>query len=226
MTRRFRLFETVCLPSLLAQDDSRFETLFLIGDDLPEHWHRRLADRVASLPGAAIVALPPLLPHYPAIQTAFASLKRGDETHLTTFRLDDDDALARSYIASLRTAADGLLGFRADDKPISVSFHRGLLLSPEGDVTEVTEKLPPASGSALVASAGHRDNIYRRNHRLLPQFFDHLSDASTLTFLRTVHRDNDSNPYSSGLNSQLLPDRARALVNAHFPFTLDSLRSL
>ncbi len=226
MERRFRLFETFCLPSLIAQRDHEFETLVLIGEDLPTRWRRRLTEAIAALPGARLVALPPLLPHYPAIQRAYATVTPQDETHWTTFRLDDDDALSMDYVARLRALATGVLGFRAAETPFSISFHRGLLVTSAGEMAEVIEKLPPASGSALVVGAGQRDNIYRRNHRLLPQFFDHVSEASTLAFLRTVHRDNDSNPFSSGQRMALTDDRAGELVRASFPFALDSLRTL
>lgn len=225
LDRRFRLFEALCLPSLLAQDDRDFETIFVIGEDFPHHARSRLAETITTLPGSRILALPPVQ-HYLAMRQAFGTLTDGDATHLTTFRLDDDDALARCYIGNLRVLCDGLIGLRPGTGPISVSFNRGLLLTPDGEVAEVVEKLPPASGSALIATVGQPDNIYRRNHRLLPQFFTHFSEAETLTFLRSVHQDNDSNPHSSGLSTPLSRPEAETSLRASFPFTLDSLRSL
>lgn len=225
LERRFRLFEALCLPSLLAQRDRDFTTIFLIGEDFPVQARNRLAEAIASLPGSRILALPPLQ-HYVAMRHAFGTVDTEDATHLTTFRLDDDDALSQHYISNLRRLSAGLIGLRPGTGPVSISFHRGLLLLPDGDVAEVVEKLPPASGSALITPAGHRDNIYRRNHRLLPQFFTHFSEAETLSFIRSVHQDNDSNPHSSGLSTPLSRGDAETALHSGFPFTLDSLRSL
>ena len=221
LERRFRLFETRCLPSLRAQTDPDFAIVFLVGEDMPPTAHRRLADALHGLSQARIVALP-TMPHYPATRQAFAALDTGAGASLTTFRLDDDDGLACDYIARLRALVKDLGAMRAADGPITVSFHRGLLLHQDGAITEVVEKLPPATGSAMIGGGSQRENIYRRNHRLLPQFFPHFSDVRQLAFLRSVHQDNDSTPHASGLARPLGAHEAETALREAFPFLLDS----
>lgn len=223
--RRFRLFEALCLPSLLAQTDPDFDIVFLIGKDMPAQARARLQAATAGLARAHLVALPALA-HYPALRQAYAAVDTQAAEAVTTFRLDDDDALDCDYIARLRALTGGLAAVRPPEEPLTLSFHRGLLLYPDGRLSAVVEKLPPASGSAMLAPAGHRDNIYRRNHRLLPQFFSHFSDAEHPAFLRTIHQDNDSSPHASGSNEPLSRDEADAVLRKAFPFALDTLPSL
>ena len=92
MERRFRMFEKLALPSLLAQTDDDFRMVFLIGRSLPDLWRDRLTDLIAPLRGARVVALPSM-PHYKAIRRAFAMALPDTATHVTGFRLDDDDAM-------------------------------------------------------------------------------------------------------------------------------------
>ena len=56
-----------------------------------------------------VVALPPM-EHYPATQAAFGMLPADDCTHLTSFRLDDDDAMDVGHIARLRRMAREMTG--------------------------------------------------------------------------------------------------------------------
>jgi hypothetical protein len=225
LERRFRLFEALCLPALCAQTDPDFDIVFLVGNDMPSAARKRLEAALGPLRHAHVVALPHLQ-HYPALRQAYGTVQVDDAETLTTFRLDDDDALSRDYISRLRALSAGLAGMGPLEAPLTLSFHRGFLLHPDGALSEVVEKLPPASGSAMLVPFGHRDNIYRRNHRLLPQFFSHFSDAGRPAFLRSIHQDNDSSPHASGLSTPLAPQDAAAALREAFPFALDSLRGL
>lgn len=225
LEHRFALFEGLCLPSLLAQSDGDFETLILIGTDLPAWAQDRLRACVAPL-NARLVAFPPMH-HYPAIQRAFATLPETGETHLTTFRLDDDDGLDRDHIARLRRIAAGVAAFTAT--PFAVTQNRGLFVDLTGKApqfVEATEKMPLSVGVALCAPAGYADNIFRRNHRLLPQFFTTFSDATEMAYLRSVHGSNDSNAHTTGSVTELSAAEAAPLLSAHFATTPAMLNRL
>lgn len=225
LERRFHLFENLTLPSLLAQSDTNFSTAFLIGTGMPDVARARLEALIAPLPGARLLTLPPLA-HFNATGRAFARMRDGAATHLTGFRLDDDDALDHGFVARLRRLSGVLAPACGGQRPLVVGFNRGLFLElkPQGNrIYEVVEKLPLGIGLAMTVPAAHPENIFRRNHRLLPQFYTCFTDADTPAFIRTVHGDNDSQPYASG-RTAILPDEAIAsLLAAHFPFTLDRL---
>lgn len=228
LARRFQLFEALTLPSLLAQEDAGFETVFLTSDALPAEARARLEAGAAQLPGARVLALPPMH-HYPATQAAFDTVIGRGESHLVSFRLDDDDAIDRGYVARLRRQAEGLQRVADPGRPFVIGCNRGFFLEIGAEANrlyDVVEKLPLGIGLAMVAPVAGRENIFRRNHRLLPQFFTTFTDAETPAFLRTVHTDNDSAPHASGVKEKMGPEAIARAVAAHFPFTAEELLAL
>ena len=227
LERRFHLFEHLTLPSLLAQTDPDFQTLFVIGTDLPEPARDRLQAAIAPLAGGRIVALEPML-HYGATQKAFAVLRDARASHVTSFRLDDDDALDCGFIARLRATAAALLPV-VTDRPLVISANRGFFLrqAPGGnELFDVVEKLPLGVGLAMVVPQVSDENIFRRNHRLVPQYYNTFTDADTPAFIRSVHRDNDSQPTTSGISHQMTKAEIKTAIETHFPFTLAAIEAL
>lgn len=225
LERRFALFETLALPSLLAQSDRDFELMVLVGDAMPAWAIDRLQAGIAPL-NARVVALPPMH-HYPAMQAAYATLAARANTHLTSFRLDDDDALDRDHIARLRRIAQGIAGFTTT--PFAIAHNRGLFVDLTGAAprfTEVTEKLPLGIGLALCAPVAETDTIFRRNHRLLPQFLTTFSDVQEMAFLRSVHDGNDSSAHTTGVVTDRTTDEAAAILAARFATGLEALTRL
>lgn len=228
LERRFHLFEGLTLPSLVAQTDPDFGLIILTGDDLPGWAVDRLQAAIAGLADARVLALP-AQHHYPATQRALAGVAAPKATHLTTFRLDDDDALDRDHIARMRRRTAGLARFLDPEQPFVTGSNRGyfLELSAEGNqLYDVAEKLPLGIGLAMTAPVACVDNIFRRNHRLLAQFYNTFTDGETPAFIRTVHDDNDSAPYSSGQTRQMTPRAIVADIMARFPFDVDHLLDL
>lgn len=228
LARRFALFEGLALPSLLAQRDGDFRMVFLIGRDLPPPWKDRLRDHTAALKGARVVELEPL-PHYHATRKAFARALPEAASHITGFRLDDDDALDRDHIARMRQLVATLLPVSGLERPLVTGSNRGLFLQlrPEGNqIIEVVEKTPLGLGLAMTTPRDSQENIFRRNHRFCGQFYNTFTDANALAFIRTVHRDNDSDPHSSGLVTPRSWQEAAPLIAAHFPFDAAGLQAL
>lgn len=228
LSARFRLFEALTLPSLRAQTDADYRLGVLVGEGLPPSARDRLEAALSDLPDAHVVSLPPMK-HYQATQAAFAQLTDDRTTHLTSFRLDDDDAVDRRLIARLRGLADGLTAMAGRDRIVTIAFNRGffLELDPAGNrVFDVTEKLPLGIGLAMTAPVASHENIFRRNHRLLPQFFTTYSDADTPAFIRTVHPGNDSDAHLTGTRDTMPPARIAREISRAFPFSLDDLLAL
>jgi len=226
--RRFRLFERLALPSLLAQSDQDFRMIFLVGETFPGPCRDRLQDLVAPLKGARVIALPSL-PHFMAMRRAFGFATPDTATHVTGFRLDDDDALDIQHVARMRRTVAALLPAAGVKTPLVTGCHRGffLHLGPDGNALfQVTEKVPGAQGLAMTAPARSSDNIFRRNHRLVTQFYNTYCDATVPAFIRTIHPDNDSGPHATGLIDPTDWDAGAPLIARHFPFTAAELRAL
>lgn len=228
LERRFSLFERLTLPSLLAQSDRDFRMVFLIGRSLPDAWRDRLAAAIAPLPGGRIVALA-TMPHYMAIKRSFAIATPDAASHITGFRLDDDDAIDRDHVARMRAMVEALLPVAGRDVPLVTGCNRGFFLErkPGGnEIFEVTEKTPIGLGLAMTTPVGVSENIFRRNHRFCGQYYNTFTDATAPAFIRTVHADNDSDPHASGRIEKIGWDVAAPLIAAHFPFTVEDLRGL
>lgn len=225
---RFRLFEALTLPSLRAQADQDFGLCVLTGEGLPDWARDRLVDGLHDVPGARIVALP-VMKHYQATQAAFAQMLDDSATHLTSFRLDDDDAIDQGLVARLRTLSQGLSDLSGRDRILTIGFNRGFFLEidPGGNrIFDVVEKLPLGIGLAMTAPVASGENIFRRNHRLLPQFFTTYTDADIPAFIRSVHPGNDSAAHVSGQRDQMKPARIAREIASRFPFTMDQLLAL
>lgn len=228
LERRFRLFEQLALPSLLAQSRRDFTTIVLIGKDLPRPARLRLQALLEPLPDARLVALPPL-PMFGATRRAFDRALDPAATHLTSVRLDDDDAISTDLVARLHALAPRAAALIGDGEPVVISHQNGcyLEIAPGGNrLYGVVERTPLGIGLAMLSPVTRRDTIYSRNHRLLGQFYNCISDAVTPAFIRTVHRDNDADPRASGPSFDLTDAEADALLRERFAVSFDTLRAL
>mgnify|MGYP001470765654 CR=1 FL=1 len=226
LERRFRLFEALMLPSMLAQTDGDFQLGFVIGDDFPKPWRDRLQDLIRPLQGAYLHPMEPAQ-NYKATHAAYRAARLDGASHFTTFRLDDDDAMDRDFIARLRRQADRLSTL-AGPQPWAIGHNSGfwLEIGAEGNRLYDVHERTPACGVALVSGIKSGLTIYVQNHRDIAERFSTWLDAETPAFIRTVHRDNDASPHVAGKKGLLPPDEVRALVERHFPFTLDGLMRL
>ena len=221
LERRFRWFERLCLPSMAAQTDKDFQLAVVTGTALPKPYRQRLDDLVATVPQAFVVALDPTY-NYFATRAAAHSCDLEGATHMTSFRLDDDDALDMNFVARLRGQAS-ILSNLNPAAHVAISQNRGFFLEQGTKVYDVLELTPPGSGPALMAPVEDNIMVYVQNHRLLSQMFNTYSDAEVPSFIRSVHRDNDSNPHKSGRKDILSPEEVSELIPKHFPFTLKEL---
>jgi hypothetical protein len=113
--------------------------------------------------------------------------------------------------------------------PVAIAFNRGFYLhigEGEGEIYDVVERTPLGLGAALMGPRGMRENIFRRNHRLLPQFYNTYSDAKTPTFIRTIHRANDADPHLTGRKNVMKPEAIVSVLSENFSFDFDALHRL
>jgi len=226
LERRFHMFERLMLPSLQAQTDQDFQMGFVIGDDFPKPWRQRLEELLKRLPNAYLHAMEPAF-NFRATHAAYKAADLSRATHLTSFRLDDDDAMDMDFIARLRRQAEALFPINRGGV-YAIGQNNGFWLELGGvgnRIYDVHERTP-ACGVALVAGVKSGNTVYIHNHRDMAERFNTYLDAETPAFIRTVHRDNDAKPHVAGKKEQLGHDEIRALVARNFPFTVDDLLRL
>jgi hypothetical protein len=132
LEERFRFFETFTLPGLRAQTDQDFTYLVVIGESLPQAHRQRLAALVADIPQVIVQAHPPGR-HRQVMRDAINSVRHFDDQPCLQFRLDDDDAVAISFVAQLRQAAADVAGLLRDNRHIAIDFNQGYIAQPGPD---------------------------------------------------------------------------------------------
>ena len=228
MALRFHIFERLCLPSLAGQSDTGFDAIVMTAESMPERHLERLDAMLAPYPN---IHLRPVGTgnHYPLLREAYKSVDTGEATHRIMFRLDDDDAVDRDFIARTKTLAQGLFALHDDPPPTIIAYNRGFYVDrkPGGnDVFDAVERAPLSTGVTLVAPLDHGTNPYRYVHRKFAQHYNTYSDISVPAFIRTVHGDNKSNPTQMGITRKMKPDELASQLDTHFGVNLDELRAL
>lgn len=147
LEERFRTFEAFTLPALKAQTDPEFTFLVIIGESLPPPYRARLAALLADLPGAIVQAHPPG-PHRQVMQDAINSVRRAKGPCLQ-FRMDDDDAVAVTYVEKLRTAARDVRGLLRNHRHIAIDFNQGYVARPGPEGIAATPTQQPYTTAAL-----------------------------------------------------------------------------
>lgn len=215
MAERFATFETMTLPPLRAQTDDDFTFLVVVGDSLPAPYRARLEYILADMPQAVIAAYPPG-PHRKVMQGAINTVRRFDNAPCLQFRMDDDDAVACTFIEHLRGAARDVGTLAARHRHIAIDFNQGYIARPSASGLDVAPTKAPYTTAALALMVAPKVRLSVMN-------FAHMKVAQkmpTVTFsdqdmLIRGHNDHNDSRQKPGLRApRLTPlDAAGA---AHF----------
>lgn len=229
MELRFGLFEKLCLPSLTNQTDPDFTACVLTADSMPQPYLDRLAALVDPVPNIHLRKVG-TDKHYPLLRDAYNSVPLEGASHRIMFRLDDDDAVDRDFVARTKRLATGLGALHPEMPPTIISYNRGFYVRMAGadknEVFDACERAPLSTGVTLVARADHATNPYRYVHRKFPQHYNTYSDISVPGFIRTIHGDNKSDPTVMGLTNKMNRNKIDEELQTHFGLRLHRLRTL
>lgn len=228
MELRFRIFENLCLPSLIRQSDPDFDCVVLTAETLPLKHLQRLSDLIEPL--ANIHCIPVGTDkHYQLIKGGYNTIPVDGCSHRIMFRLDDDDAVDIDFIKRTKHLAAGLLDVQGPDTPFVIAYNRGFYVETKdggNDVFDACERAPLSTGTTLVAPVDYPRNPYRYVHRVLAQHYNTFSDISVPAFIRTVHGDNKSNPTQMGLIRKMRPKVIKQQIMQHFGVEMATLEAL
>ncbi|MGX9356925.1 putative rhamnosyl transferase [Roseobacteraceae bacterium S113] len=192
MEERFRHFEAITLPSIAAQTDEDFTFLILIGEDLPEVYFTRLMDLVRPVRQIRVVALPPL-PHRKACQQVI-NAARDDDSVCLQFRHDDDDAVALTYVETLRAAFDDVHPLLNTQRYIGIDHNRGFVARPDAQGICAEEQVTQYWGVAMAMAVrpGVGQTIMNFAHKRLPLMMPTVTFTDTPMYVRGHNEHNDS----------------------------------
>ena len=201
MADRWHLFETHCLPSVLAQSNPDFTWVIFCWDQTSDTYRRKL-DAVAQANEHVVIAY--LATSTQGEHLADVARDRGlvFGPHLLTSRIDNDDAMATDYVNRVQVAARKELARSAPRIPHVWNLPIGYQLSngrryvhfePQGPFVSLLENSTTADNASTVLSLSHRD---------IKNTFARTQLWSRPAWLQVVHEDNLAN-HLQGVRSLL-----------------------
>jgi hypothetical protein len=224
---RQALFEAFTLPALDDQTDPDFKIVLITSDRLPQDYRARLDEISRTRPYLSVRAYPQTITFEDSARDALAGalgeIGQDPAGRVVHFRLDDDDALARDFIARLRTASA--------DQPTGrvVSFTQGWYVRPDtgNRLAAAALDYPKISiGLALVTEGAAPQTIYDLGkHYDIPQDQVCLIGGAP-AWVRSIHSAAESqnvrdtwmaHTTPENRHCDLDPDAFRALLAATVP---------
>ena len=178
LDRRFDLFERYCLPSVAAQSERAFDWLIYFDEATPDTYRERI-ERAREL----FAYTPIFVGSFDMAQSARDIATDGAK--VVTTRLDNDDAMARDFIARVQAAA-------SEAEPGTVlNFPRGLALRGGRAFSAFDESNPFAS--LVEDTAAPVRTIWSAPHDALGRDWRVVQIDAPPMWLQVVHGENVSN---------------------------------
>jgi Putative rhamnosyl transferase len=156
LSQRFKLFEGFCLPSVAGQSEKDFHWILLVSDRTPRQWLARLLADVAVVPSPVSILMIDLYSERFFVSAMRDRLESRVDRVLST-RLDNDDAIARDYLAEVRAEACHLSG----DGDFVINFKQGCQVARAGIFPRTARMNPFLS---LVSSPRNLKSAYSAHH--------------------------------------------------------------
>lgn len=229
METRLRTFEAITLPALKAQTDPDFVLLVVIGDCLPPHYHDRLMALLADVPQAVVQAHPPGK-HRVVMRAAINSVRRFDDQPSLQFRMDDDDAVATSFVARLRQVAGEIKELAWRYPYVGIDFNRGFIVRPGPDGLHAAPTQTPYTTAALGIMIQPEENhcVLNFTHNRLAQIMTTvtLTDENMLVRGHNDHNDSRQKPWIKPADLTPLDAEGEALFRETFNIDADAVRRI
>ena len=221
LARRFAAFQTMLLPSIAAQTDGDFELWILTSPELPAAWLARLRALCAPVPQIRIIVSDERTTE-DALAAPLAEAAGAAGGPLTQFRVDDDDALSRHFIARLRQR---MLRF-ADMLVVAISMAAGLILRRfDAEPVSYWRSLQRFIGIGVaVRQDVHGLSVFQHNHFDLPRELPAFSDPGGLNYVHLRWDEGDSSIPArqnwSDRHIEIGPEEFGACLVDDFPFLI------
>ncbi|MFB2596010.1 glycosyltransferase [Paracoccus sp. p4-l81] len=193
LVARLNWFQHLLLPGIRAQSDPDFTLLVLTGTDLPPWARQRLAALIADVPQVRLVLHEPAPHHETATKVIHAAIDPGADL-IAQFRLDDDDAVARDFVARVRAdaAIPGALVTR--HRPVAMDYARGFVLAWGGRDARLIPRLAQywTPGMAMLFHPKAANSLMNFRHNVMWQRIPSLVQPDGVMWVRGHHDSNDS----------------------------------
>ncbi|WP_246040478.1 putative rhamnosyl transferase [Roseovarius arcticus] len=229
MEERFATFTALTLPPLRAQTDPDFTLAIVVGDTMPEALLERLLDLTEDMPQAIVV--PRATGRHRQVMREVINQVRDDRPLPSLqFRMDDDDAVAVTFVQRMREAAADLGGMLAKHRYIGIDFNQGHIarIGPKGiHAKHTVETLwTPALGMAVAPGASR--GIMNFSHAKLGRVMPVITLPGEDMYVRGHNKFNDSRQ-KDGIKPVRLPlldATGEAAFRRTYNIDADNIRAL
>ncbi len=221
LERRFEVFESICLPSLLAQSDQNFNAILVTSKMLPAWAQLRLNDLVRNTPNIYVKPFRAKADIKRIFKRAAFEMLDPSAPVIGTFQLDDDDALSEQYIEKFRQY------IKPENAGKVLTFRNGFELSLETNNMELRfdDRAKASAGLASIHMGQVKDvndikTIYQYGgHRKVDQKAPLIIDESPDMYLQTANGFNVSGRTGKTRKSQLMGvDEILAILRPSYPY--------
>lgn len=229
MEERFRLFEAITLPCVAAQTDPDFTFLIVTGKWFPQRHLERLQALTKGIPQCIIRQYPPR-PHRKIMAKALNDWRGAPDAPCLQFRLDDDDAMALSFVEKFKQTAQDLAAITARHPSVAVDFNQGYVFTAGPEGVKLWPYRYPYSAIALgvIVQAGSDDTIMSHGHQNLWKTMPTFTMTGEDMMMRGHNDFNDSRLQGKGNSFDYQPmDAAKAAhIRATFGIDDDHVRAV
>lgn len=183
METRFTLFEHLFLPAIKAQSDPDFRLIVLSSACMPETYKARLCAVCADVPQIEL-----LFAETENLASVLRPITKGVTGPLLQFRIDDDDALSKNYIARLRQwsdcMTDGML----------VTLPKGLMLHNAEGMPALHPMYRNLTGAGLAyfSEGPTRKSILGVAHIQAGKRIPYISDPKMYSYIQSFTATSDT----------------------------------
>jgi len=222
MEDRFRQFSAITLPSIRAQTDQDFLFLVVTGENLPTIYMDRLRALTEDIPQVKIAPYPPGT-HRKVMQLALNEHRGDDLNACLQFRHDDDDAVALTFVARLREAADDCSPLCQKHNLVGIDFNRGFVASADSSGICAAPIVTPYWGVAqgAVVAKGTSIGIMNFSHFRINQFMPTITFTDSDMYIRGHNDFNDSRQGKNAEKTKLTPLDSEGAAHFKKTFNID-----
>jgi hypothetical protein len=223
MEERFRLFETITLPSIAGQTDPDFTMVIATGDSLPPVYLERLLSLTEPLDNVAVQTFPPRQ-HRGVMGWAINQARGHAKSACLQFRLDDDDAMAVSFVERFKAAARLLRPLWQEQGMTTVDFNRGYTYRADADGLHLLADRYPYTAIAMgvIVPPGSRATIMKYGHQNLWKETPTLTLPGGDMYLRGHNGFNDSRAKGRGSELPFAPVTAEQAAHLQESFNISN----
>lgn len=229
MAARFAMFEAFTLPCLRAQTDPDFTFIIVTGDSLPQTHLARLKHLIADMPQVTLQQHAPG-PHRAVMKAAIGAVRRPSKDPCLQFRLDDDDAVAVTFIETLKAKATLAWPLLRSVRAIALDFNQGFIARPTPQGIEAAPVTAAYWSPALALMiAGHADtSVMNFSHHKLWQNMPTVTFPRTDMMVRGMSEYNDSRqkPAAKPAKMELLTPENEEHFRQTFNIDADDVRAM